>query len=221
MRPFQALIALGLLLAGAAGAGGAMAANGAPPAGDQVLARAAIAKGVQSYTVPVHFEVHLHKPIGAHTEVDGIAYYQAPGHGALVLDKAHGIIGSFFKGTYDLDLVPQTWPANYRVLSMSTTTENGQPVIVLDALPRTGGEDIASVVFRLGGPRHAPIGANWTYKDRSTIALTLANGPVGTHALPQTATVAVDMPKYKLDGTVTYGTYALNAPVDPAVFAKK
>jgi hypothetical protein len=212
----RTLLLIGLLLAGAGQAGAAITTQ---PTGDQVLARAALAKGVSSYAVPVHFAVHLHKPIGARTEVDGTAYYQAPGHGALVLDKAHGIIGTFFKGTYNLDLVPQTWPANYRVLSTSKTTENGQPVLVLNALPRVGGADIAQVVFRIAG--HAPVAANWTYKDQSTIALTLANGRVGNHTLPQTATVSVDMPKYKLDGDVTYGDYALNAPVDPSVFAKK
>ena len=212
----RTLLLTGLLLAGA---GEAVAATTPPPTGDQVLARAAMAKGVSSYAVPVHFAVHLHKPIGARAEVDGTAYYQAPGHGALVLDKARGIIGTFFKGTYDLDLVPQTWPANYRVLSTNTTTENGRTVVVLTALPRVGGADIAQVVFRIAG--RAPVGANWTYKDQSTIALTLTNGRVDNHTLPETATVSVDMPKYKLDGNVTYGGYALNTPVDPSVFAKK
>jgi hypothetical protein len=194
------------------------ASVGSTPTGDQILARAAAAKGVHSYTVPVHFEVHLHKPIGARTGVDGTVYYQAPGHGALVLDKAHGIIGSFFKGTYNLDLVPQTWPANYHVLSVSTTIVGGVPETVLDALPRVGGEDIQQVVFRISNRDHAPVGADWTYKDQSTISLALTNSRNGAYTLPASASVSVDMPKYKLDGDVTYGTYALNAPVDPSVF---
>jgi hypothetical protein len=192
---------------------------GAAVSGDHILARATRAPGVHSYTVPVHFAVHLHKPIGARTDVDGTVFYQAPGHGALVLDKAHGIIGSFFKGTYDLDLVPQTWATNYHVLAVSKTVENGVPETVLTALPRVGGDDIAQVTFRISDRDHAPIAANWTYKDQSTIALTLSNGKVGALTLPQAATVAVDMPKYKLDGVVTYDAYALNAPVDPSVFA--
>ena len=63
--------------------------------------------------------------------------------------------------------------------------------------------------------------ADWVYKDGSTIGLTLANAPNGKYILPATATVAVDMPKYKLDGTVTYGAYALNAAVPDDVFEKK
>jgi hypothetical protein len=212
MRIFASLALVALIAATSAGA------SASPPTGDQILARAAAAKGVHSYTVPVHFEVHLHKPIGARTEVDGTTYYQAPGHGALVLDKAHGIIGSFFKGTYNLDLVPQTWPANYHVLSVSKTIDGGVPETVLTALPRVGGEDIAQVVFRISNRDHAPVAANWLYKDKSTISLTLTNGRTGAYTLPAAATVTVDMPKYKLDGDVTYGSYALNAPVDPSVF---
>jgi hypothetical protein len=213
MRVFTLLLCT-LLMAAAA------AASTTSP-GDQLLAHAAFLGGVHSYTVPVHFEVHLHKPIAAKTDVDGNVYYQAPGHGALVLDKAHGIIGSFFKGTYDLDLVPQTWAANYHVLSVSKTMVGGTPVTLLNALPNVGGSDIAQVVFQLDSRRHALIGANWVYTDKSTIALTLVNGQAGKYLLPTTATVSVDMPKYKLDGDVTYDAYAFNAPVDPSIFENK
>jgi hypothetical protein len=208
-----------LLIVGTAVAAGAATTAGAT--GDQLLARAAAAPGLTSYSVPVHFQVHLRKPIGARTGVDGVTYYQSPGHGALVLNRAHGIIGSFFKGTYDLDLVPQTWPTNYHVLNVSKSMDAGVPTTVLTALPRGDAGDIAQVVFLINDRQHAPVGATWTYKDNSKIVLVLTNGHSGKYTLPATATVTVDLPKYALDGAVTYGDYALNAPVDASVFVAK
>jgi len=210
-----ALVMAALLLIGAG------EAPSAPDAGDQLLATAAAYDGLTSYSVPVHFQVHLQKPIGTRAAVDGTAYFQAPDKGALVLDKAHGIIGQFFKGTYPIDLVPQAWPAKYHVLSVSQETENGVAITLLTALPRVAGDDIQEVDFKIDDAGHAPIGATWLYKDKSSIQLTFTNGRSGTYTLPQAATVAVDMPKSKLTAVVTYDDYALNAAIDPKVFEKK
>jgi hypothetical protein len=209
-----------MALALAAGIATTTAAASAPT-GDMILARAAAAKGVHSYTVPVQFDVHLHKPIGLRANVEGVVDYRAPRQGALVITKAHGLIGGFFKGTYDIDLVPQTWPAVYHVTSVSREADPAGPVTVLDAMPKSDPGDISGVVFRLAGHPAAPVGATWNYSDGSSITLTFANGRIGADVLPQTATVHVDKPKDKLDATVTYGDYAINAPVDPSVFAPK
>jgi len=212
--PIALALAAGITTASAAAAASA-------PTGDQILARAAAAKGVHSYTVPVQFDVHLHKPIGLRAAVEGVVDYRAPRDGALVITKAHGLIGGFFKGTYDIDLVPQTWPARYHVTSVSREAGPGLPVTVLAAVPKGAPGDITGVAFRLAGHPAAPVGATWNYSDGSSISLTFANGRVGADVLPQTATVHVDKPKDKLDATVTYGDYALNAPVAPSVFAAK
>jgi hypothetical protein len=194
-------------------------AGGAKPTGDQVLAHAVMIRGVNSYTVPVQFDVELHKPIGLHSNVEGVVNYEAPRDGALVITKAKGLIGGFFRGTYHIDLVPQTWAANYHVTSVSREAGPDGPVLVLDALPKGDPGDVTAVEFRIGGPFHAPIAATWTYSDGSSIALTFTNGRVGTAVVPHAATVHVDKPKDKLDATVTYGDYAFNAPIDPSVFA--
>jgi hypothetical protein len=169
--------------------------------------------------VPVHFAVHVHRPIGVHVGVDGEAYYRAPGDAALVITKAPGIVGAFFHGTYRLDVVPQAWSARYHVTGVTHASDAGGPVTVLSALPLAGAGDIARVTFRIDDRTHAPVGASWLYTDGSTIVLTFANGPVGAALAPQSATIAVDMPKSKLEATVTYGAYAMNVPIDPSVFA--
>jgi len=202
------------LAAAGAGAGAAMT-----PSGDQLLARAAIAPGLRSYAVPLTLNVHLHKPIGARTKVEATAYFKAPARAAIVITRATGIIGGFFRGGFNLDMVPQAWPRKYHVLSVTAGSANGVPVEVLRAVPRGNAGDVDAVIFTVTKAHLAPVAAQWLYRDNSTITLAYTNGPVGTYTLPQTATIAVDMPKYALDASGTYGSYALNAPVDDSVFA--
>jgi hypothetical protein len=179
-----------ILMALALAAGIATTAAASSPTGDMILARAAAAKGVHSYTVPVQFDVHLHKPIGLRADVEGVVDYCAPRQGALVITKAHGLIGGFFKGTYDIDLVPQTWPAVYHVTSVSREAGPDGPVTVLDAMPKSDPGDISGVVFRLAGHPAAPVGATWNYSDGSSITLTFANGRIGANTLGSTGALS-------------------------------
>ena len=197
----------------------AMGTARAAPTGDELLAQATSAPGIASYTVAVHFDVHLHRPIGTHSRVDGTIDYQAPAQAVLVIRKASGIVGMFFRGSYDLDLVPQSWPSHYHVVAVANAGEPGASTTTLTAMPRAGGEDLARVVFVLSD--REPLAAHWVYRNGSSIDLTFTNARVASAMLPHTATVAVNMPKYRLDATATYGRYAVNAPIDEAVFAPK
>ncbi len=193
--------------------------NGASEDGDDLLARAANLPGLTSYSVPAHFTVHLHKPIGIRTHVDGLAYFKAPGSAALAITKAPPVIGGFFKGTYQLDVVPQAWTAKYHVTSTESGGGANGAVTLLHAVPDEPG-DVTGVVFGISAAG-APVSALWTYKDGSTIALTFTNAPAGAYVLPATATIAVAVPSYRLEASVTYGTYAINAPVSDSVFQTK
>ena len=216
---FRAALALAL---GFAVTGTAAAAPKSMPhaqSGDQILARAVAAPQLASYSVPVHLSVHVHKPIGVRSNVEATAYYRAPAQAALVITHATGLAGGFFKGAYKIDLVPQAWPQSYRVLSVSRGTIDGASVVILHALPRSNPGDVTNVTFTLAAPALQPIAAEWDYAGGSTIKLGFTNSRVGTYTLPQTATIAVDMPHDKLDADGTYGEYALNAPVSDNVFA--
>jgi hypothetical protein len=187
--------------------------------GDQLLARATAAPQLQSYAVPVTFAVHLHKPIGLRSKAEGMAYFEAPAKSALTITKVSGILGGFFKGDYKLDMVPQAWPRTYHVFAVTPSVAGGMPVWLLSAQPRGASGGVAQVVFTLTRPELEPIAAQWQYQDKSSIQLTYVNGRVGPYTLPQRATVAVDMPRYKLDADATYGSYSLNAPVPDTVFS--
>lgn len=209
---FVAVLALGI---GTAGVTDDAAA--ALPGGDALLARAADDAGVQSYSVPVKMDVHLHRMFGLSVRVEGQAYYKAPGKSALVITKAPAVIGRFFKGSYNLDLLPQAWPAKYRVTSTSATVTAGTPAYALDAVPRTP-NGVDHVVFTVARAGFAPLSAEWFYADHSTIGLSIGIERVGNTMLPRSESVAVAMPKYKLDATSSFGRYELNVPVADSIF---
>jgi|GEM_PF-1997667 hypothetical protein len=186
--------------------------------GDQLLERATAAPRLRSYAVPISFAVHLHKPIGLRSKVEGTAYFESPSQTALAITKATGIVGGFFKGAYKLDMVPQAWPRTYHVVAVTPSVAAGTPVWLLRAEPRGAADDLAQVVFTLTRPDLQPIAAQWQFTDASSIQLTYVNAKVGPYVLPQRATVSVDKPHYKLDADATYGNYSLNAPVPDTVF---
>jgi hypothetical protein len=185
------------------------------PTGDQLLAKATTFRGLTSYSVPVQFKVHVHRPIGVRVGVEGTAYYRAPADAALQITKAPAIVGGLFKGTYQLDVVPQAWPSHYHVTTVAKGTDpTGAPMLTLTGVPRTPG-DVTQVVFTVAGG--AATSAQWSYQDGSMIRVTFVNAPTGGYLLPASAHIDVDT-KTNLSADATYGEYALNAPVDESVF---
>jgi hypothetical protein len=209
-------------IAGAVAIGSLAAADEPPaaPSGDEILARACSATGLQSFSVPVHMDVRLHKFISFRAGVDGTAYYKAPGKSALEITKAPPIIGGFFKGQYNLDLLPAAWPAKYKVASVKSAVRRTIPVYELEA---TSNEPIGvnRVVFEVAQDGFAPLSVEWFYPNHSTISLSLQNKRVGNEWMPQTEIVTVSMPAYHLDATSTFGVYALNVPVADSVFVTR
>ncbi|MBV8600428.1 MAG: hypothetical protein JO359_02565 [Candidatus Eremiobacteraeota bacterium] len=186
--------------------------------GDDMFARAAAAENLTSYSVPVHFAVHMRRPIGVRAPVEGIIYYKAPGQTALVLTKVPGPIGGFFKGSYRLDMTAQTWPGQYKVTSVGPGSEGS--TYVLGAVPKVADPGVQSVQITVAQVDYEPLAIRWAYRDGSSIDLKMQNRRLSGAALPQTETIVVTMPKYALDATATYGDYALNVAVPDDVFRK-
>jgi hypothetical protein len=192
-----------------ASACGTARAAGETLTGDQVLARAAASDGIAGYNVPIHFAVRLLRPIGAKGAVEGVATFTAPEQAALAITQAPPPIGTFFRGTYTIDMVPQAWAAKYHVSSVSTSVVGGAPVYVLKAQPVPATATIDGVTFQVGQSDFAPLSADWLYHDGSSIRLSFVNQRVGNLTLPRTATISVAMPKYALNADANYGTYAI------------
>ena len=207
-HPYSVGLCLGGLLAAA------MGSAAAAPSGDEILAHAGASAGLTSYSVPVHFDVHMHKPIGIKAGADGIAYFKAPAKAAIAITHVPGPLGGFFKGSYTLDMVPQTWPAKYSVTSVA---QDAQGAYELQAAPKND-PSVDHVVFNVTAD-YQPASAHWFYKDGSSIVLALQNQVVQGFRLPQSETITVSMPKYSLDATATYGEYSVNTPISDSVFS--
>jgi hypothetical protein len=185
--------------------------------GDRILSQAAKVGGMGSYAVPASFDVRLHKPIPLRLRMYGSLYYKPPAQSALVITKRPPIIGGLFAKSYALDLVPQTWPAKYDVRNVSAGTYDGVPVYALDAVPRIAGP-LDHVVFQVARASAVPMSAQWFYRDRSVVSVSIANARVGDRLLPQAESISVVMPRYTLDATSTLGNYAFDVPIPDAIF---
>ena len=191
-----------------------LATAGTPaPDGNEILARAGQAKGLTSYTVPVHFAVHMHRPISIRTGVEGIVYYKAPAQSGLQITKLPGPLTGIFKTSYAIDFAAQVWPSKYRVTSTAESQAAGTDVYVLQAVPRVSDPSTDHIEITVARDDFAPQSAVWYYKDGSTVQLTIQNGHTSAYALPATETITVTMPSYALDATATYGTYQINGPI--------
>jgi len=189
----------------------------APLSGDQMLAQAGSATGLTSYSVPVHFDVRMHRPISLRAGVEGIIYFKAPGQAALRITNMPGPLRQFFKSTYSLDLSPQTWPAKYTVTSVSPTQADGVDAYALQSAPKND-PSVDHVVFTVTQADYTPVAAVWSYHDGSSISLTMQCERQSGGALPQTESISVNMPQFGLDAKALYGSYALNGPVPDSVF---
>ena len=193
-------------------------AQASTPSGDEILARAGAADNLTSFSVPVHFNVHMKRPVGIRAQVEGIVYYRAPESAALVLTKVPGPLSGFFKGSYRLALTPQVWPPQYSITTVTPGTADTSATFVLEGTPRVSDPSIDHVEVAVAQADYSPMRIVWFYRDKSEIRLTMQTQRLSGAALPRTETIDVNMPQYALDATATYGDYALNAPIPEGIF---
>jgi hypothetical protein len=189
--------------------------------GNDLLARAVkLNRWPTTYSVPLHFTVHLHRPLPIRFSAAGTMYYKAPQQQALVMTSLPRSASRLFSKNYAmLDTIPQAWPGKYRVTSVTQVDHNGAPAYRLDSLPNYQG-DITHVTFDLLEAGLVPVGAAWYYRDGSTVRLTVKNQRIGAYVLPQHEELQVAMPKYVLDADCDTGHYDLDAPIPDDAFTE-
>lgn len=199
----------------------------APPAtsakldGNELLARAVkLNRWPNAYSVPVHFTVHLHRPLPIRFGAAATMYYKAPDQQALVVTSLSRSVSRLFSNNYaKLDTIPQAWPGKYRVTSVARVDHDGAPAYRLDSIPNYRGE-ITHVTFDLLEAGLVPVGAAWYYRDGSTVRLAVTNQRLGAYVLPQHEELSVAMPKYVLDADCDTGRYDLDAPIPDDAFTE-
>jgi hypothetical protein len=188
--------------------------------GNALLRRSArLNQPPEAYAVPLHFEVHLERPVGFRFHADAVAYFEAPDKQALVITSMPRPLRRMFGRSYSgLDTVEANWPAHYHVFSVVRTVAGGVPLYHLDALPQNPG-GVTHVTFDLLGDGLVPVRVTWFFRDGSTIRLFVTNERVGPYVLPSSEDIAVTMPRFALDANGVAGGYALDPPIPAGVFA--
>jgi hypothetical protein len=211
-RPVARALAGALTLVGALGASPTIPAATAPTA-TEILARASEQGArVESYAVPVHMDVRVHKLITFHVGLNGMQYYKRPDRLALELRSVPAQYRKLFAelGT------PLTWPGAYDLRLVAADGERGP--YHLEGTPKRPCE-VAKMQVDVDGDPAAPLHAQWTMRDGGTIDMHITEQAAGGYELPKHADADMAFGGYKIHASIDYGPYAVNEAVADSVFA--
>lgn len=189
-------------------------ASGAQTASLDLLRRAADPNPtLKSYTASAKLDATLHVVIPVHKTFDGTVYYLKPKR-EITFQNASGSLSKF------KDLVTATPSydevmAQYAVTALADDGSESSYSLV----PKKSGSRVKSLTVRVNDQSALIDQAVWSYTNGGSLKFVQTYGDVGSFHLPTKADIAARFPDYSVDGTITFASYAPNAPVVPSVFA--
>jgi len=190
------------------------AAQTSAAASDIVARMAAAREGLDSYSVPIHFSLTVHKGPSVSAKLDSTRYFERPDREVLVM-KSMPSIARKFRYIYAGLGTPETWPAQYDISRVESTSPK---TYSLKGVPKAN-SDVSYVLMDVDTDTLAPTTARWFYKNGGTISMQFQNAAVsGKYWLPQTETIDIDFPEYKVHAVGTFGTYSINQPIPSAIW---
>jgi hypothetical protein len=189
----------------------------APPAAPtptEVLARyTGHDASLQSYVVPVHIDVRVHKLFTFHFGLDGTQSFKRPAKLALDVQRVPPQGRKLFAeiGT------PLTWCQQYDLHLVSGNVEHGP--YRLEGVPKHPG-DIARMVVDVDGDPSSPLHAQWWTHDGSTIDMHITEAASGGYELPKHSEADLDISGTKIHASIDYGSYAVNEAIADAKFSQ-
>jgi hypothetical protein len=196
----------------ALGVAPAMPSSNGPTATD-VLARVTGQDArVDSYSVPVHMDVRVHKLFTFHMGLNGTQYYRRPDRVALDMRQIPASARKLFA---DLG-TPLTWPGAYDLKLVGSGGERGP--YHLEGTPKHP-SDVARMLVDVDGAGNAPLHVVWTTRDGGTIDMHITEESAGVYELPKHADADMAIGGYKIHASIDYGPYSVNETVADAVFA--
>jgi hypothetical protein len=214
MRGLAAL-ALGTALCATAGAPSNAAREMTPSAG-RLLALVCVGNaGIESYSVPVHIDVRVHRLFTFHVGLNGMEYFKRPNKLVLEMpripDQSRKVFGELG--------MPLSWPAQYDMSVAGTTVADGRTIHHLRGVPKRP-NDIDHMLVELDADPAVPMNVQWFLRDGGTIAMTIRSAFDGTHDLPKHADLDLVTSGYKIHATIDYGAYVVNETLADSVFAR-
>jgi hypothetical protein len=186
-----------------------------PTVGDVLARMSAARKGLNTFSVPVHFDVKIKRPLGVSLPLDGVRYFERPDKGALEM-KSVPAVAKAFQQTYAGLGTPETWPGQYdlSLVDQPASATNYE----LKGVPKNGG-NVDHILLDIDRDTSTPIRARWFYRNGATIDMAIENAQVnGMFLLPKTETLEVAFPSYAGHAVVNYGDYTINQPIPASVW---
>jgi len=175
-------------------------------------------RGLASYEVPVRMDVHFHKIISIHQYLEGTRYFKRPDRAALIM-KAPPAEAKAFQHIYEGLGTPETWPDKYTITMLPETTYNTVRVYEMQGVPKKYG-NVDHVVLDVAKDSYAPVRARWFYHNGATVEMLIYETRIeGKYLLPKTELIEINFPSYEAHGTVSYGDYKINEPIQEDVFS--
>ena len=209
-RPIRLALAGMMLIAGLGAAPPIPSASG-PTVTDVLASVTERDAHVESYAVPVHMNVRIHKLFTFHIGLSGTQYYKRPDRLALDIRQIPASARKLFA---DLG-TPLTWPGSYDLKLVGSNGDHGP--YRLEGVPKHA-SDVARMVVDVDGDPNAPLHVQWTTRDGGTIDMHITEESTGGYQLPKHAEADMAMGGYKIHASIDYGPYSVNEAVADTVF---
>ncbi len=189
------------------------------PTVDDILGRMVAArKDLNSYSVPVHFDVQIQKPIGVALPLDGVRYFERPDKEALIMQSVPvPAVAQAFQRTYAGLGTAETWPQRYDISVVALDQKASATMYELKGIPKNGG-NVAYILIDVARDSAVPIRTRWFYRNGATIDMAIENTLVGLYLLPKTETLDIAFPSYTGHAVAHYGDYSINQPIPASIW---
>ena len=213
MPTFIRILLATLLLAAAA------PCSAATPSAALLLARLEAADpGLETYTASVEFKVGLHSFPFLRKTLHGEAYFKRPSRMELVFADLPPYARAF-RNLYVGLGTPAEWEKKFTIDTAQTPGTGGASKPYLVLTPRASDHRLQHVDVYLDADLALPNRIVWTYRD-GTIEMKQRFSAVDGHSVVSDQDADIRLPGIHAYVIATIARYAINVPVDDAVFTQ-
>jgi len=192
----------------------------ATPSAGLLLARMEAADpGLETYTASVVFKVGLHSFPFLRKTLHGEAYFKRPSRMELVFADLPPYARAF-RNVYVGLGTPLEWEQKFTIATAQTIGPDGVSAPYLVLTPRAADHRLEHVDVYLDAQRALPDRIVWTYRDGS-IEMHQRFSDVEGHSVVSDQDADIRLPGIHAYVIATIGRYAINVPVDDAVFTHR
>jgi hypothetical protein len=192
----------------------------ATPSADLLLDRMEAADpGLQTYTASVEFKVGLHSFPFLRKTLHGEAFFKRPSRMELVFDDLPPYARAF-RNVYVGLGTPSEWEKKFTIATAQAAGPGGTSAPYLVLTPRASDHRLQHVDVYLDPRLALPDRIVWTYRD-GTIEMHQRFSDVDGHSVITDQDADIKLPGIHAYVIATIDRYAINVPVDDAVFTRR